>query len=424
MRACLAGVVAIISVAHTVRADDGSLTLEQAVQLALAHNERAGIAELNVEVAIGGVDKARVAFLPVLAAAGNNQYSPWDKSPHDVTKGSLTLSQPLIAPSAFPLYDQAKNTLEGERAQTADDKRQLAFDTAKAYLAVLLADQVVQAAQKKLETAKAEVKATDAQFKAKIVSSNDTTRAAIDLANSQHEVSADQGSLDASYVSLDFLIAGKASRPLVVPQQLLAASEQPVGNVEQIVAASIKARPDLAAKKSLAVAAHDFAREPRYRFFPTLGVAATMNAQSTKLQSDNYYLDGSVALTASWTIYDAGSRAADARTRDAQAAIADLTADMLAREVDEQVRAAVVQLAASQAALVAARDAMTQAQKSATEEAILYSQGLATALELVDANESRFLAEVQFAEDQYSLANTYLALLQAMGKGPLDPETP
>ena len=414
----------VICAARIARGEEPQLTLDRAVQLALAHNERAGIAELNVDVAVAGVAKARAAFLPVVSATGANTYSPWDKAPLDVTRGQLTFNWPLIAPSAWPLFSQAKHALDGQRAQTVDDKRQLAFDTAKAYLAVLLADQVVQAAQKKLETAKAEVKATDAQFKAKIVSSNDTTRAAIDLANSQHEVSADQGSLDAAYVALEFLIVGKSSRPLVVPQPMLAQSEKPIGNVEQLVAASIKARPDLAAKKSLAVAAHDFAREPRYRFFPTLGVAATMNLSSTTIQQDGHEIDGSVALTASWTIYDAGSRAADARTRDAQAAIADLTSDNLARQVDEQVRAAVVQLTASQAALVAARDAMTSAQKSATEEAILYSQGLATALELVDANESRFLAEVQFAEDQYALANTYLALLQAMGKGPLDLETP
>src|SRR5579863_7694235 len=108
MRVWFVAVVAIICLAHAAFAD-GPLTLEQAVQLALAHNERAGIAELNVEVAEGGVDKARVAFLPVLAANGSNQLSPWDKSPIDVTKGSLQLTQPLIAPSAFPLYDQAKH---------------------------------------------------------------------------------------------------------------------------------------------------------------------------------------------------------------------------------------------------------------------------------------------------------------------------
>ena len=63
---------------------------------------------------------------------------------------------------------------------------------------------------------------------------------------------------------------------------------------------------------------------------------------------------------------------------------------------------------------------MDAARKSASETAILYKQGLAKAIELVDANEQRFLAEVNHAEAQFSLANAYLALLQAMGRGPLE----
>lgn len=424
MRVALVGLVAVVCLATVAHGDDATLTLDRAVQLALARNELSAIAELDVEAAVGGVDKARVAFLPVLAAVGSNSYTPWDKVPHDITKGQLSLSQPIVTPSAFPLYDQAKHTLDSTRAQAVENKRQLAFTTAKAYLAVLLADQVVQAAQKKLDTAKEEVKETDAQFKAQLVSANDTTRADLDLANSVHELANDQGSLDASYVTLAFTINAAVPRPLVRPDQLLAESEKPVQNVDQLIAASIKLRPDLEALRLSAVAAHDFAREPHWRFFPTLGVAALLNAQSTPLATDDHDFDGALVFTASWTPYDAGNRAADERTRDAQAAIADLTTNMTVREVDEQVRSAVVLLAAAQATLVASRDAMTASQKSAQEELILYRQGLATALELVDANESRFLAEVQLAEDQFTLANAYLALLQAMGKGPLDPETP
>jgi outer membrane protein TolC len=434
MRLWIVGVTTLICAAVDARADDGPLTLERAVNVALARNELSKIAELNVEASEGGVDKARVAFLPVLAATGSNSFTPLDKGTtmgttmnppvHDSTNGQLSLTQPLIAPSAFPLYDQAKHSLDSTRAQTIDDKRQLAFAAAKAYLTVLLADQVVQAAQKKLDTAKEEVKATDTQFKAQIVSSNDTTRAALDLANSVHELANDQGSLDTAYVTLAFTINAPAPRPLVRPDQLLAVSEKPVTNVDQLVAASIKLRPDLEAKRFAAVAAHDFAREPHWRFYPTLNVGAILSAAAPGTLKDSDHFDGALVFSASWAIYDAGSRAADERTRDAQAGIADLNTTLTIRQVDEQVRAAVVQLAASQAALVASRDAMTASQKSANEELILYRQGLATALELVDANESRFLAEVQFAEDQFSLANTYLALLQAMGKGPLDPETP
>jgi outer membrane protein TolC len=423
MRAGFVALAVIATSSAVVRADDAPLTFDRAIKLALARNERSGIAELDVVVAQAGIEKARVAFLPVLALNGADTYAPWDKSPHNVANARLTLNQPLINPPAWPLYSQAKHNLASQRAQSTDDKRQLAFDAAKAYLSVLLADEVVQAAQKKLDTAKANVDTTDAQFKAQLVSSNDVTRAQVDLASSHHELASDQGNLESAYVALAFVINNPVTPRLTPPAALLAASERPIPAVDTLVAASLKLRPDLVARHEAALAAHDFAKEPRYRFLPTLGLQSTLLAQSTNTAS-GHELDGNIAVTASWTLYDAGARFADAHARDAQAAIADLTTDALGRSIDAQVRAASVQLAASQQALAASRDAMTAAQKSADETAILYKQGLAKAIELVDANEQRFLAEVAFAEARFALASAYLALLQAMGKGPLDEELP
>jgi outer membrane protein TolC len=410
--------------AGRAQADDAGLTIDQTVQLALAHNERSGIASLDIEVAAAGVDKARAAFLPVLAInSASLTDSPWDKAPHVVGSARASLSQPLITPSALPLWDQAKHQLDAQRAQSADDRRQLAFDASKAFLAVLLADEVVQAAQKKLDTAKANVDTTDAQFKAQLVSSNDVTRAQIDLASSQRELETDQGSLETSYIQLAFVANSTVPHKLAPPTALLAAGARPLAPVEVLVASSLKLRPDLAARHAAALAAHDFAREPRYRYFPTLGVTAQGNAQSSGTAS-GHDVDGSLSLTASWTIYDAGVRGADIRARDADAAIADLETEQLVREVETQVRSASVQLAAAQRALAAAHDTMVASQKSADETAILYKQGLAKAIELVDANEQRFLAEVSYAEAEFSLASAYLALLQALGKGPLDLEVP
>ena len=403
---------------------DSSFTLEQAVGAALSRNERSAIADLDVVVADAGVERARVAFLPVLAASGSGTWTPWDKRPTLNERGQLSFTQPLIVPPAWALYDQAKHQLQSQKAQSTDDKRQLAFDTAKAYFNVLLANEVVQAAQKKLDTAQNNLNTTDAQVKAQLVSSNDVTRAQIDLGGSQRELAADQGSLEAAYVNLELVVNAPVARgSLSVPQALLAASQHPVPAVDTLVAASMRTRPDLAAKKASALAAHDFAREPHLRAYPTLSAQALATASSSGTQS-GHDVDGSLALTASWSIYDAGARWADERSRAASAAIADLTTNQLVRTIEAQVRSATAQLVSSQQALVAAQAAMDSSRKSADETAILYKQGLAKAIELVDANEQRFLAEVNFAEAQFALANAYLGLLQAMGRGPLDTEAP
>lgn len=394
------------------------LTIEQAIQLALSRNERSRIADLNVTIAEAGVQKARSAFLPTLSANGNDTLH-W-RGQANTANGAVTLSQPLIEPTAWPLYSQAKHELSATRSQTIDDKRVLAFEAAKAFFNVLLADEVLQAAKRKLETSRADVADTNAQVKAQLVSSNDVTRAQIDLASSEREVASDQGALDQAYVQLALLLNERIAGGLAVPQQLLAAGVRPLAGADHLVDTSISQRPDLRARKDLARAAHDFAREPRMRWFPTLGVAGqfTVNSRATDAPADDH-TDASLALTASWVLYDAGERYADAKSRDAQAAISDLTTDNLIRTIDAEVRTAAVTLQSAQQQLTAANDAMLAARKSADETAILYHQQLARAIELLDANDQRFTAEVNYAVAQFSVATAYLELRQAMGLDPI-----
>ncbi len=130
--------------------------------------------------------------------------------------------------------------------------------------------------------------------------------------------------------------------------------------------------------------------------------------------------DGTLTGTLTWTLYDAGRVAtADKHSRDASADIADLQVVALDRQIKSQVGLAVASLESSQGAFRAAADAVTASRKSVSETATLYRQGLATALELTDANDSRFEAEVGYVSAEFAMALAYLALRQAMGLDPL-----
>jgi outer membrane protein TolC len=74
-----------------------------------------------------------------------------------------------------------------------------------------------------------------------------------------------------------------------------------------------------------------------------------------------------------------------------------------------------VLLEAAQRALRQADAAAQAARVNVEETAILYRQGLAKAIELVDATDSRFEAEVAFSLAEFALAQSYLNLRQALG---------
>jgi outer membrane protein TolC len=406
-------------------AQEAPLTFESAIQLATSRNERARIADLNIVVAAAGVEKARSGFLPVATLNSSDTQRPYQvekagvvTQPSNIGVASLTLNQPLINASAFPLYSQAKETLAGQQAQSADDRRVLAFDAAQAFFGVVNAQEVLEAAQRKMESAKANLADTQARVDAQLTGSNDATRAQIDLAGAARDLETDRGVLGDATEALAFVLNSPVPTPLTPPAATLQASLRPVTALPPLLALGLARRLDLEARRRAVLAAHDFAFEPLMRTLPTLGLLGTASGTTNSATSGRAF-DEFLALSLTWVLYDAGSRYADLHSRRAAEEIADLQARQLARQVESDVRTAVVTLTAAQAAAVQAHEAAQAARKSAVETNELYKQGLAKAIELVDANDQLFLAEVSDVQARNTMAESYLSLRQALG---LDPQ--
>jgi outer membrane protein TolC len=400
------------------------LRIEDAVQLALTRNERAKVSDLQVVVAEAAVERARAGFLPIVALSGNDQQhlAATGPTPANVGTSSFLVNQPIVNAPAWPLYSQAKALADAQRAQNIDDKRLLAFLAANAFLAVLNADDLLQAAERQFSMAKANLDDAQARVLAGLTSSNDVTRSHIDIAGAARQMQADEGNLDNATIQLAFTIAAPVVGPLARPSATLNAAEQPPGQIDALVRFAMEHRPDVMAARHAVVAAHDFASEPLLRLVPTLGIQAGANMTTNSPASGRWH-DETLTGTLSWTLYDAGVRYADKHSRDAQASIADLNLQQLGRGVDAQVRASAALLVSAQAALVVAEDAVKAARQGADEAAILYRQGLAKAIELVDANDTRFTSEINYAGAEYAMAQAYLNLRQSLGLGPLETQT-
>jgi outer membrane protein TolC len=420
-------VVLLVLLPRIAGADDqpqaASLRLEEAVRLALARNERAQISDLQVTVAEAGVERARAGFLPTVALTGSDtqHFNTAGNAASNIGNSSATINQPIVNAPAWPLYGQAKSLELAQRAQNVDDKRLLAFNAATAFFAVLNADDFLQASQRQLDMAKANLADTQARADAGLTSSNDVTRAKVDIGSAARQVEVDKGALENAIVQLEYTINARVTGQLVPPEATLGAAQQSPGQLNALVQLALDRRPDVLAAKHSASAAHDFAKEPLLRIVPTLGVQGALTG-TTNPPPAGHWNDETLAATLTWTLYDAGVRYADKHSRDAQATIADLSLQQLVRNVDAQVRGSVALLVSAQAALLVAKDAMDSARQSVDETAILYRQGLAKAIELVDANDTRFTAEVNYAGAEYAMALAYLNVRQSVGLDPLGTE--
>jgi outer membrane protein TolC len=405
-----------------------ALRLEQAVRSALENNERARKAPLRAEQAAGQLDRARGAFFPTLTATGSGQYRlQEDRSGRSTTSsGTVTLTQPLIAPSAFPSYSQASHQLESEKWGSVQDRRVLAFDTARAFLQALTAERVFEAAARRLDRARANLQNAEARAAAGLASTNDATRAQLELATAAREVATAEGRVGTAYLNLGFLMSRRIAPPqpngpavLAPPDRTTQAAESFETNPENQVRVALDRRPDLRAAHERTEALRASASEPYYRLAPTLSASAQMRVLPDPLPTERGH-EETATLNLQWNIFDAGFRYADRRTRTAQAESQALDESLLRRSIENDIRVALVSLKAAREAFKIADEAIAAAQRSSDETEILYRQGLARAIELTDATARRFDAEVTRASAKLSMEQAYLELRFALGLGPVD----
>jgi outer membrane protein TolC len=425
----LAAALGILLALPAARADDtaaapaGGLTLEVAIDQALAHNERALKAPQRIAIAAGGVERARSAFLPSLVAQAQGAASgPADRNGRYFSgSGSATLNQPIVNASAFPLYGQAKHNLAAERFGAAEDVRVLSFDTSSAFLSALTADQLLVAAQGRLQRAQADADDTGARAQAGLSSTNDVTRAAIAVATAQSQVANATGNQQRAHLQLAYLVGQPISGPLVPPDATTDRAKKNVWEPEEMQRRAEGRRPDVLAAAEHTLSLREAAKEPLYRLIPTLGLSAQLREifDPAPLETAG---SASAQLTLTWTLYDAGVRYADRRVRLAQAESAALDERALRRSVATDIAVAVAELRAARSIYQISQQAVAAARKNTDETEILYKQGLAKAIELTDANASRYDAEVTLAQAKLGMEQAYLNLRFALGLGPVSDE--
>lgn len=428
-RLCVGLVGVVITCAASASAEP--LRLEDAVKLAEERNERAKVANLQIAVSEAGVDRSRAAFLPVATLGASELLRPYHTTkpdgstaiPYGTGGFTATVSQPILNAAALPLYSQAKRLLEAQTLQSTEDKRQLGFDAARAFLQVLQQQAILAAAQRRLAFAKESVSDSEARVEAGLNGANDVTKATLNQTTSEREVAADQVIVQRAFVALEFILNTKVGDALSAPTPYLEAAKKTPGDVETLIAGAKSRRLNVAVSKEKLAAARLFADEPALRFVPVLGVAAQFKG-ATDTGANGHWYDESITATLTWTIWDAGIRSADGKIRDAQASIAELDLSTQNRIVEADVRNAVVSLAGARTAHDIAASVVEIARKNADETLVLYRKGTATALELVDANDKLFEAEVAFSQAEYSLVQAYLDLRNATGLQPTGADSP
>ncbi|TSC26726.1 TolC family protein [Corallococcus sp. Z5C101001] len=408
------------------------MTLERAVELASERNEAVLAAGQVAEAAHARVARARAFFLPTLTAGGT--YTRRLRESTREVGGQTVVLQKFNALGAaftgrvtlfdargFPLYKAAKLESEASKLDAVEARRQVAFSAANAFLVTLANQQVYQAAEQRLSYARQSLEDARARANAGLASTNDVTRAELELATAESNLAAAQGTAETSRLELGYLLVEPVQGQLAPPEPLLADAVRPAPPLDLLTQGATDRRPDILSARLRVRSLRENAKEPLARLLPSLGASAQYRLTNEAGLNGNVG-DGFLAVDLTWTLFDGGTRYAERHERVANANAAELNTQAATRRVPVDIEQARVNLETTRAALARSEQAALAARKNAAETGILYRQGLSTALTLADASLSLFEAEVALAQNRYSLGVALLGLRAAVGLNPLGKE--
>ena len=403
------------------------LTLAQAVQQALVRHERAAIAATRRERAFADARADLARALPTVDLSASMVRRDHARSDDDALQAGGRVEVPLVEAGRWATARASGRAAGAVEALAVEERRQLAFDAARAYLDLLAAIRVRAAAEARMRVAGESLRLAEARREAGII--DPTAAARIELERATARIGLTR-TIQAAVVAREALVqlvpgsGDQAADPEVLvrePPVLLTPAVDPAAEVAPLVAEAEATRPDLRALNLAAEARHVAAREPAWDWAPRLSAfGERVYGNDAALGRGDDHDAWAVGLEATWRVWDSGERGARRRSLLAQAREAALTADGARRVLASQLRAAL-------ATLGAAADALDQATVQARiadelQRAIeaRFAQGLATALESVDAAAQAFAAAADLARARVDVRRAELALAQSLGRWPTE----
>jgi outer membrane protein TolC len=403
------------------------LTLDEAVAKAVEQSHRLAEARARQKAAEATVEIRRKSDDPTLtASAGYTRTNHIDEFGVPQPDGRLRVIYPDIPDNyrarmelAWPVYTSGRTAAleraaEAEATATGKDldtaRLDLKLEVSRAYWALVTARETVRVLEQALATADRSLADVRTRVEAGFLPPNDVSRSEAQRARSELLLVEARGRVEAVTVDLARLI-GQAEPVPIEPADALESPAPASSDAAVLATEAVGQRPELAAltlradsltarldaiastrKPTVAfVSGYDFAH-PNPRIFP---------------RRADWVPSFDITLNVSWQFWDSGRAQADRAEALAQQTVLTERKREVESQIQADVRKQLVDLATSRAALAPARLAVTAAQETRRVVNDRFEAGVATTLDVLDAqlaemqaelDRTRVLADIRLAE--------------------------
>jgi outer membrane protein TolC len=427
----------ILALAQAPAATDTvRLSLNDAVQRALASGEEMRRARAQVRDADGQVTEALSGALPQVT--GSVVYTRQFASIFEDFAGDTTIA-PIFKDSPFGAANTwnvelratqllwsggkvgaglkaAKAFRRGANAQADETAADIAFRVKRAYLDAAVATRLVQIARAGYEQASAHLKQVQRYQQAGTRAEYDLLRAQVDVANQEPTVVAAENGQTLALLELRRLVNVPADRPLELTTPLLSEDGTlPVAIIDSLAPAS---RPAIAAADAAVGLREQLVRAARADRLPTLSVGTTLSNQAFPQEVSpfdaRFRRNWNAEVRLNVPIFLGLRTAGSVRRAQAQLEQARAERDQVVEQVGLDVAQARAEMDRVRALVGARRATVRQAQRAQHLATVRYANGMATQLEVTDARvlmQQAETNEVQAARDYlFALAQLERAL--------------
>ena len=408
-----------------------SLTIDEAVRMALSKNPTVQAAREEVAAAkarvrgaranripevVASVEYTRVTPLPTFEIPSTGPGIPASEvtiSRQETTVGTIAARQAVYTGGRIPAQvSGAEATLDAVVARLGATEARVALQTREAYYGVLLSQSLVQSAEKSLAAGQEQLGVATAKFEVGTAARFDVLRAQTQISEAEQNLMEVRNQVEISRVALSKLLGAPLEQVFTLPEP--ATAPLPEEDLSSLVETATGQRAELLAAHAQLAAAEAGIRLAESARRPELGLTA--NYQVVAEESPVQVTGWTFMATASMEIFDGGRTRANITESRSLRDEARANLEETSRTVEQDVRQTYLSLHTVRQTIETAGTRLAQAEEAYEVATVRYEAGVGTAVELADALATLTAARTNLDQSIFRYNIAYARLQRALGR--------
>lgn len=321
------------------------------------------------------------------------------------------VSFPILAMPAYFGIAAANKGVEATQQQITFARNELILAIAQAYYGAVASRRLIEVAYQQVRAQHEQERVARARFEVGEVPKVGWLRAAVARSQAEQDLVRAKNAFSSTKHAIAKLTGIEEPFDVVMPETV----PPPEGSEEELLRVGLENRKDLKAARAQEELADRLVKSAWWQFAPVL------SAQGQFIWANVAGFTGTntswnVQLVASLNIFDGLRRYADLDDARSVRRQAEANRKNLARQVIQDVKTSLLDLESARANLAKARAQVELASENADLVRSQYDAGVATYLDVTDALNARFAAEVNAVTEELNVQVASLRLARAIGR--------